>query len=296
MDPCRVANSAPGCCLTCLIWFELRVSSDLFVYLLIPMTNASNANDWQLAYQRLRILERFKSGFLARTSHEMRSPINTVISLHQMILEDLCDSPEEERAFLTQSKDTALKMLSLFDRIMAVAKLDVGREPPKLEAVDLSLLLPELDMLTRLQAVNHNVYFTVDDPSDGLAMQSDPAWLKTLLLGLLQDAILNTKTLRLVMTAADGAVVLFVESDRPAADLKHELDAVTEQLAKAEAPSVPSETIDSKVDIPAAETLALSTGLVLATSAIALPPIQGTFSIIPVEETRSRIQLTFQAE
>ena len=45
-------------------------------------------------------------------------------------------------------------MLALFDRIAAVSKLDVGRESPQLEPVDLSFLLPEVEMNISLQAAN----------------------------------------------------------------------------------------------------------------------------------------------
>ena len=64
-------------------------------------------SDLQIAYRQLLALERFKSGFLARTSHELRSPINTIVSLHQLILEDLCEGPEEEKEFIEQSKNAA---------------------------------------------------------------------------------------------------------------------------------------------------------------------------------------------
>ncbi|MEM9978695.1 MAG: histidine kinase dimerization/phospho-acceptor domain-containing protein, partial [Cyanobacteria bacterium P01_D01_bin.2] len=85
-------------------------------------------NPQALAYQRLSQLERFKSGFLARTAHELRSPINSVIGLHQLILEGLCETPEEEKQFTGEAKEAAYKVLQLFDTIIAASKLDIGRE------------------------------------------------------------------------------------------------------------------------------------------------------------------------
>ena len=151
-----------------------------------------DSSQLQLAYQRLLALERFKSGFLARTSHELRSPINTIVSLHQLILEDLCEDTEEERTFIGQSKEAALKMLALFDQITAVSKLDIGREPPKLEAIDLSFLLPEVEMLTTLQAANQNVRFSVESPMETIEVMSDPKWLKNILVSLIQDTVAHT--------------------------------------------------------------------------------------------------------
>lgn len=242
-----------------------------------------SVRDLQLAYQRLLALERFKSGFLARTSHELRSPINTIVSLHQLILEDLCEGPEEEKAFVEQSKDAALKMLSLFDRITAVSKLDVGREPAKIEAVDLSLLLPEIEMLTTLQAANQNIRYTVTSPADEVEIKTDAKWLKNIVVSLIQETIPNAKqvTLSVETTGVEttaNTIEIVLTCDRSAPQLQAELATIQQATALPESSSsAPPHQLDpSRIE--------LSTGLVLATADIALPLINGTFAITGTEE------------
>ena len=241
----------------------------------------------QLAYQRLLALERFKSGFLARTSHELRSPINVIVSLHQLILEDLCEGPEEEKEFLLQSKSAALKMLALFDQIAAVSKLDVGREPPELEPTDLSFILPEVEMLTTLQAANHNVRYTVEPVADEIQVLTDGKWLKNMLASLIQEAIAHSKKLRLAVEQQAGVTAIVVECDRPATELQAELDSIVNatDLPPAAEPELTA----------AVEDIQLSTGLVLATAYTALPLIKGRFSIKshPDQENRSCLRCTF---
>ena len=256
-------------------------------------SNTNSYSDLQLAYRQLLALERFKSGFLARTSHELRSPINTIVSLHQLILEDLCESPEEEKEFIEQSKNAALKMLSLFDRIAAVAKLDVGREPPKLEPVDLSFLLPEVEMLTALQAANQNVRYTVEPLTDELKILTDGRWLKNTLVSLIQDAIPHIKKLKLSIRKTKTTIDIVIECDggaasseyRSAAQLKAELnkietalDHTTEDHTEA---TPPPTSIEAAKNFPDPESLKLSTGLVLATAQTTLPIIRGAFLIEP---------------
>jgi signal transduction histidine kinase len=53
-----------------------------------------------LDYWRAIELAQFKAGFLARTSHELRSPLNGMISGLQLILSDLCDDAAEEREYV----------------------------------------------------------------------------------------------------------------------------------------------------------------------------------------------------
>ncbi|NJM96530.1 MAG: HAMP domain-containing histidine kinase [Phormidesmis sp. RL_2_1] len=246
----------------------------------------------RLAYQRLLALERFKSGFLARTSHELRSPINTIVSLHQLILEDLCESPEEEKEFLQQSKAAALKMLALFDQITAVSKLDVGREPPQLEPVDLSLLLPEVELLTTLQAANQNVRYTVASPTDEIEVYTDRKWLQNILVSLIEDAIPHTKTLQLLVEQNAQSVAVVIECDgtdapasnRTAAGLQSQLESVAESanfdlIDSSNTEEIGTENIDN---------LRLSTALILATADIALPVIKGEFAIAPHSEASDR--------
>jgi signal transduction histidine kinase len=76
----------------------------------------------QLAYEMAKEMSQFKAGFLARTSHELRSPLSSLIGLHQLILQDLCDSPEEERQFVAQANTSALKMVKVLDDLVKVSK------------------------------------------------------------------------------------------------------------------------------------------------------------------------------
>ncbi len=243
------------------------------------MVSNETSKDWQLAYQRLLTLERFKSGFLARTSHELRSPINTIVSLHQLILEDLCEGPEEEKEFIEQSKTAALKMLALFDQIAAVSKLDIGREPPKLAAVDLSFLLPEVEMLTTLQASNQNVRYTVDSPVDEMEITTDAKWLKNVLASLIQDAIPHTKILKLAVEQNTESLSVVIECDRSPESLQSELDSISKM---ADLP--PEETASG-------DRIELSTGLVLAIAQTTLPLIKGTFAIAPLSNAKDRTAL-----
>ena len=248
----------------------------------------------QLSYQRLLALERFKSGFLARTSHELRSPINTIVSLHQLILEDLCEGPEEEKEFIEQSKGAALKMLALFDQIAAVSKLDVGREPPKLEAVDLSFLLPEVEMLTVLQAKNQNVRYAVEPPADELAVYTDAKWLKNILASLIQDAIPHTKILRLAVEQTGQSVAVVIECDRPTALLQSELGKISDAADSSLDENLNS-NLRQSVENFSVEDIRLSSGLVLATAYTALPLIRGEFALVPHLNSadRSCLRCTF---
>ncbi|MEO0867107.1 MAG: HAMP domain-containing sensor histidine kinase [Cyanobacteria bacterium J06642_11] len=225
-------------------------------------------NPQALAYERLSQLERFKSGFLARTAHELRSPINSVIGLHQLILEGLCEDPEEEKQFTAEAKEASYKVLQLFDTIIAASKLDIGREVPSLETLALSNLFKTLQELTCLQAANHNSQL-VFKPTD-LLVSSDLKWLQMMLISLIDDAITATKVGKITLEAvANGEFTdLKLTADRPASDLSIRLD---------------TSLYGREVDLSNLSSVYISTGLTLAIAQEMAKALKGEL-ILPAED------------
>ena len=137
---------------------------------------------WQVAYWRALEMAQFKAGFLARSSHELRSPLNSVISLHQLILAGLCDDPEEERDCIDQSLERAKVMLGLLDQVINLSKMELGSLHPDLQPVPLVTVLEEVHYMTYLQAQNRNIQLRIDVPETDLYVLADQRWLKQILV------------------------------------------------------------------------------------------------------------------
>jgi len=75
----------------------------------------------QLAYQMASEMSKFKEGFLARVSHELRSPINGIVSIHQLITEGLCQSKSEEQELLEEAHHRTRKLIEFIDEMVLVA-------------------------------------------------------------------------------------------------------------------------------------------------------------------------------
>jgi hypothetical protein len=143
----------------------------------------------RLDYYTALQTSQFKAGFLARTSHELRSPLNSLIGLHQLILSDLCDSPEEEREFINQAHQSSLKLIKLIDRIIDVAKVEYGANPLELQAVPLSKTFDRLEDLTFMQAANRGFPLTINIPDPEVYAIADPRKLLQILVGLVDTSI-----------------------------------------------------------------------------------------------------------
>lgn len=148
----------------------------------------------QLAYQMAAQMSQFKAGFLARTSHELRSPLSSLIGLHQLILSDLCDSPEEQKEFIGQAYHSALKLLKLIDEIVAVSKTEYGSNRLNLESLPLAEIFAEINRLTHLQAANCNLQLEIVAPSPTATVYADRERLIQLIFNLIDSAIASMKT------------------------------------------------------------------------------------------------------
>ncbi|MFN6517053.1 MAG: sensor histidine kinase [Nostoc sp. CreGUA01] len=143
----------------------------------------------QLAYQMAREMSQFKAGFLARTTHELRSPLNGLIGLHQLILSDLCESPDEEREFIVQAHERTLKLLKLMDEILNVARTEHGTNKLDIQSRPLANILEEVHNLTYMLAANRNFTLQLLPADPEIYVLADHLWLRQILISLIDTAI-----------------------------------------------------------------------------------------------------------
>lgn len=174
----------------------------------------------QLAYQMAAQMSQFKAGFLARTSHELRSPLSSMIGLHQLILSDLCESPEEQREFIAQAYHSALKLMKLIDEIVAVSKTEYGSNRLNMELLQLTEVFTEIERLTHLPAANRNLSLKIIAPEPQLYIFADRSRLIQLIFNLIDSGIslMKTGTIKLsTVKETSDSVVIEIDLECPLA-------------------------------------------------------------------------------
>jgi His Kinase A (phospho-acceptor) domain len=247
----------------------------------------------RLAYQMAMEMAQFKAGFLARTSHELRSPINSVISLHQLILNDLADDLAEERDFIRQSYSAAEKMLGVLDQLIHISKTAHGTEQIHLQPLPLHSLLTEVQTLTHLQAQNRNLRLEITMPAPEIYVLADPRWLQQVLTSLvdLPISLMQEGTIRVTTEAIASPQTLriCIEDDRPMSFWSEPLDLL--QLLKANKGNPISSSYPQGVE----PTLLPSPGLSLLMNQTLMELMGGRLEVTAVPLTESevtRIQCT----
>lgn len=145
--------------------------------------------DYERAYWGAVAAAQFQSGFLARTAHELRSPLNSILSLNQIILEDLCENPAEEREFVAQASLAAKRLLALLDQATAVSKMTLGQVQPAKDRVAIASLFDQVRQFTQLQADDRSIVLEVSAPSPNQVVQGDAHWLQRILVALVESSL-----------------------------------------------------------------------------------------------------------
>lgn len=184
-----------------------------------PPQLSTDAQDALLAYYLTAEQSQFRAGFLARTAHELRSPLSSIISLHQLVLSDLCEDHDEERECVAQAYNATQKLLALLDSLIMVSKAECGSSSPSLQPVSLAGIFEEVHALTHLLAQNRNLRLTIEPVEPDITVQTDARRLQQVLVMLVDMAIMlmDDGAIRMAAQSTDqGWVEIWLDDYRPA--------------------------------------------------------------------------------
>ncbi len=133
--------------------------------------------------------ETARKRLLSNFSHDIRTPLTSIIGYMDALKDDIGASEEEKREYIeiVLRKANALKLL--VDEIFHLAKLDADEMPLKMERLDLAELIREavIDFLPELN--RHAIALQADIPEDVCPVQADRVSLQRILGNLIKNAI-----------------------------------------------------------------------------------------------------------
>lgn len=143
----------------------------------------------RLHYGQAKRDAQFQSHFLARISHELRSPLSGIIGSHQLVLADLCEDREEELEFIGQADAAALKLVKILDSILLVSRIEAGRHTPKIASIAIAKLVQNIREPIELEAANASVRFEAIVEMPELDVETDAQIFSAIAIDLLEQAI-----------------------------------------------------------------------------------------------------------
>ncbi len=142
-------------------------------------------------YQQLEKVSRYKSNFLANTSHELRTPIHVIINSVDLILDGVVTEPEQQREFLEKISQSSRHLLRIIDDLLDIHKIESGTISLELKTISLQEILESVKKLMLPQVESKNLTLKIKYPAtyEEVIIYSNYQRLFQVLLNLLSNAI-----------------------------------------------------------------------------------------------------------
>ena len=88
------------------------------------------------AKEKAEEMNRLKSSFIANMSHEVRTPLNGILGVSQLLEQK--DLPEETKHYLNLQKESGLRLLDTINNIMSLSRLEAKPNLDELKSFDLN--------------------------------------------------------------------------------------------------------------------------------------------------------------
>lgn len=143
-------------------------------------------------HEQLEEINEMQKSFFASISHEIRTPINTIIGLNEMNLR--MDSSEEVQENCINIQGASKMLLSLINDILDLSKIQSGKMDIVCEQYEVTNLLSELVNMSWVRAHDKGLEFHLDVAESIPSMlYGDSVRLKQILINMLTNAIKYTE-------------------------------------------------------------------------------------------------------
>lgn len=149
---------------------------------------------------------RARDEFLATMSHELRSPLNSILSLTEILQEGVYgDLTQQQRKSLQSIGESGKHLLDLINDILDLSKIEAGKLSLAVQTVWVSDISHSSIRLVREQAYKKGVTIDMRLDPEAITLQADARRLKQILVNLLSNAV--------KFTPRGGKIWLEVEGD-----------------------------------------------------------------------------------
>ncbi len=139
--------------------------------------------------EKVRWANSAKSEFLSHMSHDLRTPINGILGMLE-IMEKIQDDPEQQKACRKKIRVSTQHLLSLVNDVLQVSKLETGRLVEVEEPFDIHEILEDCITIMSVQAQERGIRLELkeSDLQHGRLI-GNPLHLRKILMNVIDNAI-----------------------------------------------------------------------------------------------------------
>jgi signal transduction histidine kinase len=213
--PAREERLAYSQALGKMLDLDLNLMCDSYFRATMAHLQALNQELEQASLQ-LAEANAIKDEFLAQVSHDLRTPLNSILSFTKLVLDGLCTSPEEEKEVLRDVFSSGQLLLRLVNDLLDISCIEAGKLALNLEELDPRAILDSTLPLVAVQAASKNLRLVDDTLEQDLPLvRADEIRFRQVLINLLSNAVKFT---------SDGSVRVRVTNDASLGYLRFEIE------------------------------------------------------------------------
>lgn len=144
--------------------------------------------------EHLRRADDMKTKFLSNMTHEFRTPLNSILALSKLLLDEL-DGPlnDEQRKQVGFMRKGAEGLSELVNDLLDIAKIEAGKTTIAAKEFSIADLLSALRGMLRPLLLNTSVALVFEEPEDIPPMISDEAKVSQILRNFISNALKFTE-------------------------------------------------------------------------------------------------------
>jgi len=187
--PAREERLAYSQALSKILDLDLNLMCDSYFRATMAHLQALN-QELEHASTQLGEANAIKDEFLAQMSHDLRTPLNSILSFTKLVLDGLCTSPEEEKEVLRDVFSSGQLLLRLVNDLLDISCIEAGKLALTLEELDPRAILDSTLPLVAVQAASKNLRL-IDNTLDHVLapVLADEIRFRQVLLNLLSNAV-----------------------------------------------------------------------------------------------------------
>ncbi len=173
------------------------------------------ADELQIKIERLRQLDRVRTDFVANVSHELKTPLTSILGFVETLEDGAINDKETAGRFLAIIKKHAERLGNIINDLLRLSELESGGGIEKTE-FDLKGLIDEIILGFGHALGEKRQTLTLEAPSGDFSIEGDRDKLEQVFVNLIDNAIKYTREggrIKVQLAGTEGLVTVIVEDN-----------------------------------------------------------------------------------
>lgn len=141
----------------------------------------------------LRELDRLKTEFIGVASHELRTPVTSLLLSVQLLQEGAVgELSNEQKEVIAAQREDLLRLESMMRELLDITRLEAGATPPRFELVKSGDLVESALKSVRAEASRKGVELLLERKGSDSVVRADRSQISRVLVNLLNNAVCHT--------------------------------------------------------------------------------------------------------